>query len=150
MKPSGSAAVILVTMAFRPSRPRRWRAASRSMSLDRLAPSRNWLGMRSADSHADQWRRPLSCGAARVRKAIDGRRDRPLFHFAGRRKRSKLIRNKTQRVATACYKNASKCSETFRNALLRMTYCLGHPAIAASNGPVGNQHPFCKSMQSSA
>jgi hypothetical protein len=47
-------------------------------------------------------------------------------------------------------RNASKCSETFRNALARMTYCLGHPAIVASNGPVGNDYPFCKSMQSSA
>jgi hypothetical protein len=47
-------------------------------------------------------------------------------------------------------RNASKCSETFRNALLRMTYCLGNPAIAASKGPVGNQYPFCKSMKNSA
>jgi hypothetical protein len=46
--------------------------------------------------------------------------------------------------------NASKCPETFRNALLRMTYCLGHPAIAASRRPVGTQLLFCKSMQSSA
>jgi hypothetical protein len=47
-------------------------------------------------------------------------------------------------------RNASKCSETFRNALARMTYCIGHSAIAASNGPVGNRYPFCKFMQSSA
>jgi hypothetical protein len=47
-------------------------------------------------------------------------------------------------------RNASKCSEPLRNVLLGMTYCLGHPFIAASNGPVGNQYPFCKSMQSSA
>ena len=62
------------------------------------------------------------------------------FQFAGRRK---SIRNKTQQVGTACY-------ETFQNALARMTYCLGHPAItAAPNGPVGNRYPFCKSMQKS-
>jgi hypothetical protein len=71
------------------------------------------------------------------------------FQFAGQRKppsQSATKRNKWQRLL----QNASKCSETFRNALARMTYCLGHPAIAASNGPVGNQYPFCKSMQSSA
>jgi hypothetical protein len=63
---------------------------------------------------------------------------------------TKINPQKNLRAATDRYKNASKCSETFRNALARMTYCLGHPAIAASNGPVGNQYPFCKSMQSSA
>jgi len=47
-------------------------------------------------------------------------------------------------------RNASECSGTFRNAQARMTYCLGHPAIVASNGPVANHSPFCKSMQSSA
>jgi len=45
-------------------------------------------------------------------------------------------------------RNASKCSQTFRNALARVTYCPGHPAIVA-DGPVGSDHPFCKSMQGS-
>jgi hypothetical protein len=47
--------------------------------------------------------------------------------------------------------NASKCSETFRNALARMTYCLGHPAIVAYNGPAGNHYPsanLCKVLHS--
>jgi hypothetical protein len=71
------------------------------------------------------------------------------FSSPTNRKRPKPIRNKTQGVARLL-QNASKCSETFRNALLRMTYCLGHLAMAASRRPVGNQHPFCKTMQSSA
>src|ERR1019366_3966533 len=41
-------------------------------------------------------------------------------------------------------RNASKCSETFRNALARMTYCLGHPAIVASNGPGTPSANLCK------
>jgi hypothetical protein len=40
-------------------------------------------------------------------------------------------------------RNASECSETFRNTLARMIHCLGHPAIVASNGPVGDHYPFC-------
>jgi len=63
-------------------------------------------------SHADQWRRLLFRPAASVWKEIDSRRDRASFQFAGRRKRPKSIRNKTQRVATACYK-------MLRNALKR-------------------------------
>jgi hypothetical protein len=41
-------------------------------------------------------------------------------------------------------RNASKCSETFRNALARMTYCLGHPAIVATIGPVIPSANLCK------
>jgi hypothetical protein len=71
------------------------------------------------------------------------------FQFAGQREPHSQSAKKPAR-RNGSLQNASKCSETFRNALARMTYCLGHPAIAASNGPVGNQHPFSKSMQSSA
>jgi len=42
--------------------------------------------------------------------------------------------------------NASKCSEAFRNALARMTYCLGHPAMVASIGPVIPSANLCKVM----
>ena len=42
--------------------------------------------------------------------------------------------------------NASKCSEAFRNAMARMTYCLGHPAIVASIGPVIPSANLCKNL----
>ena len=42
--------------------------------------------------------------------------------------------------------NASKCSEAFRNAMARMTYCLGHPANVASIGPVIPSANLCKNL----
>jgi hypothetical protein len=73
----------------------------------------------------------------RVMKAIDGRWCRTSFHIFGRRKRPSQFRNKTQRVAMACY-------NMLRNALAQMTHCLGHPAIVASIGPVIPSANLCK------
>lgn len=102
--------------------------------------------MRTLGSHADQWRRLLFLPAASGRKAIDGRRETDSY-FSSQVNASRPV-NPQQNATSGngLLRNTSKCSETFRNALAKMTYCLGHPAIAASNGPVGNQHPFCKAL----
>src|ERR1035437_113307 len=140
MKPGMSAAVILVTTALRPSMPRRRRAALRSGSLDCL--ERREVGPACAQRAAMLISGGGLCfpqpPAVGKRSTAGG--DWLSFQFPGQRKppsQSATKRNKWQRLL----QNASKCSETFRNALARMTYCLGHPAIAASNGLVGNQYP---------
>ena len=45
---------------------------------------------------------------------------------------SQSATNRTSGSGNGSLRNASKCSEMFRNAPLGMTYCLGGPAIAAS------------------
>ena len=143
------AAVILVTTALRPSRPRRRPAALRSRNLDHLV--RREVGPACAQRAAMlisggglSFAEPPASG----KRSTPGGTDlcfSPPADTSGP-SQSATKRNEWRRLL----QNASKCSETFRNALLGMTYCLGNPAFAASRGLIGNQHPFCKTMQSSA
>ena len=107
-----SAAVILVTTALRPSRPRRPRAASRSGSLDCL--DRREVGPACAQREAMLISGGGFCLAeapASGKRLTGGGTDLPFSSPADGSSPSQF-RNKKQRVATACY-------EMLRNALKR-------------------------------
>jgi hypothetical protein len=147
MTPSMSAAAILVTTALRPSRPRRPRAALRSGSLDclvrrEISPACAQRAAMLISGGGFCFAQPPAVGKRSTAGGTELRFSSPVN--ASRPVNSQ----QTATSGNGSLQNVSKCSETFRNA--RMTYCLGHPAIVASNGPVGNHHPFCKSMQNSA
>ena len=83
--------------------------------------------MRTTGSHADQWRRlcfaqPPAVGKRSTAGGTDPR-------FRSQVNASRPV-NPPQNATSGngSLRNASKCSETFRNALARMNYCLGLPS----------------------
>ena len=127
MKPSMSAAVILVTTALRPSRPRRRRAALRSGSLDCLV-------CREVGPACAQWAAMLISGGdccfarppASGKRSTAGGTELRFSSLANASGPSQFAtkRNKWERLVTKCFEmlgNVSECSA--RNDLLPRLSC---------------------------
>jgi hypothetical protein len=145
MKPSMSAAVILVTTALRPC------AASRSGSLDCL------VCREVGPACAQRTAMLISGGSICLAEPSASGGDRPPAGptFVSVRRSTLAVQVNPQQNATSgsgngSVRNASKCSEMFRNAPLGMTYCLGGPAIrcqccSSAFTDKGSSAPVCSS-----